>query len=468
MIMEGYTLPHPPIIVSEIGHGEEEAASQTIKAYEKAAERIAAAAPELIILTSPHTTMYRDWFNISQGTEAFGSFSSFGAPSVRFHVRYDTEFVDTLQSLLPAGFPAGTQYDREQSLTSDQGTMVPLYFINKQYTDYKLVRIGLSGLPLSMHYQLGQYIKKAVEQLGRRAVFVASGDLSHCGRGSHYGYHPEGPEYDRKIIQTLKSGNLGETLDYDEAFLRRAEECGHRSFTILAGAFDKVKVKTEVLSYESPWGIGYGVCIITPQGPDKSQHVLEEHRDRRHAAFLKRYEKADEFVKLAYDSVRYYTEHHRSLKLSSLPDARQQSIEKLMNGRAGVFVSIHKDGDLRGCIGTIAPCYDSIAQEIIQNGIAACSRDPRFPEITTDELDDLEITVDVLSPAEKITDRNQLDVHRYGVICSTADGRRGLLLPDLDGVDTVDEQISIACRKGGINEKRDRVILERFEVIRHY
>ena len=130
-----------------------------------------------------------------------------------------------------------------------------------------------------------------------------------------------------------------------------------------------------------------------------------------------------------------------------------------------MFVSIHKDGRLRGCIGTILPVYGSVAEEIIHNAVSASTRDPRFDPVRPEELDKLEINVDVLTEPERIESKAQLDVKRYGVIVSSG-SRRGLLLPDLDGVDTVDEQVAIAMKKGGISA-RDKITLERFEVIRH-
>ena len=133
--------------------------------------------------------------------------------------------------------------------------------------------------------------------------------------------------------------------------------------------------------------------------------------------------------------------------------------------KAGAFVSIHKHGELRGCIGTIAPTTDCIAKEIVSNAISASTRDPRFDPITEDELKWLEINVDILGEAEDIEDKSQLDVKRYGVIVSCG-YKRGLLLPDLEGVDDVDTQISIAMRKGGIRPN-DNYKLQRFEVVRH-
>ena len=139
--------------------------------------------------------------------------------------------------------------------------------------------------------------------------------------------------------------------------------------------------------------------------------------------------------------------------------------EEMLTTRAGAFVSIHKNGALRGCIGTIGPTTSCVAQEIIDNAISASTRDPRFPPIEPDELQWLDINVDVLGEPEEIESKEELDVKRYGVIVSSV-GKRGLLLPDLEGVDTVDQQIEIAKQKAGIH-RFETVKLQRFEVIRH-
>ena len=133
--------------------------------------------------------------------------------------------------------------------------------------------------------------------------------------------------------------------------------------------------------------------------------------------------------------------------------------------RRGAFVSLHAHGQLRGCIGTTGPTTANVALEIVQNAISACSRDPRFHPVSVEELETLEYSVDVLGQPEPISSPAELDVKKYGVIVSSG-GRRGLLLPDLDGVDTVEQQIDIARQKGGISS-RERYTLERFEVVRH-
>ncbi len=169
----------------------------------------------------------------------------------------------------------------------------------------------------------------------------------------------------------------------------------------------------------------------------------------------------DKYVELAKNTIeKYITEK----EIYDPSDA--ELTEEMKSDRAGAFVSIHKGGALRGCIGTIAPTCINVAEEIISNAIAACTRDPRFPAIRPDELNELEINVDVLTSPEPIDSADKLDVKRYGVIVEKG-SKRGLLLPDLDGVDTIEYQIAIAKQKAGIDIDDDDVKLSRFEVIRH-
>ncbi len=157
-----------------------------------------------------------------------------------------------------------------------------------------------------------------------------------------------------------------------------------------------------------------------------------------------------------------YTEHHPCWDAKN----RYGLPAEMLDRQAGAFVSIHEHGELRGCIGTIGPTRSCVAEEIIGNAVSASTRDPRFPAVRADELPWLEINVDVLGEPEDIDSEDQLDVRRYGVIVS-AGRKRGLLLPDLDGVDSVRQQVDIAMKKGGIS-KHERYRLQRFEVIRHY
>ena len=460
-ILAAFMVPHPPMIVPAVGRGSEKQIQKTIDAYEQVADEIAALAPETIIITSPHTVMYADYFHISPGKGAKGDFGRFRAAQVCFDEEYDRELVNELADIARGqGFPAGVMGERDKRL--DHGTMVPLYFIRRKYTGAKIVRIGLSGLPLSEHYRFGQMIREAVDKLGRKAVFVASGDLSHKLQDyGPYGFAEEGPQYDARIMDVCSRAAFGELFDFDETFCDRAAECGHRSFVIMAGAFDGLAVKATQLSHEDVTGVGYGICTFYPGEKDESRHFLKQYLGGAAKRLAEKRAKEDPYVQLARKSVEYYILHHRKMEMpEDLP-------EELLTKRAGAFVSIHEHGKLRGCIGTIAPVRDCVAREIIDNAVSASTRDPRFDPIRAHELKWLEISVDVLGEAEPIKSPAELDVKRYGVIV-TKGMKRGLLLPDLDGVDTVEEQISIAKSKAGIADWDTNVELQRFEVVRHH
>ena len=459
-IIAGFMVPHPPMIVPDIGRGSEAQVADTTAAYERAADEIASLAPETIIITSPHSIMYADYFHISPGKSARGSFAGFRAPGVRFNEEYDTELVKEICRLADKeDFPAGTMGERDKDL--DHGTMVPLWFIRNKYKGGKIVRIGLSGLPLIDHYRLGMIIREAVESTGRRTVLVASGDLSHKLQDyGPYGYTPEGPEYDERIMDVMGRAAFGELLDFDSTFCDKAAECGHRSFVIMGGAFDGTAVRAEKLSHQDVTGVGYGICTFYPEGADKSRNFLDRKMAEIEDELRSKREQSDEYVKLARNAVEAYVLRREVLDVpAGLPD-------EMLSTQAGAFVSIHEHGELRGCIGTISPTRSSVAEEIIGNAISASTRDPRFPAIKPDELPWLDINVDVLGEPEDIDSEDELDVKRYGVIVSCGH-RRGLLLPDLDGIDTPRQQVEIAMKKGGIH-KFEKYKLQRFEVIRHY
>lgn len=453
-------LPHPPLIVPEIGRGEEQKIQKTVDAYHRAAEKAGAYRPDTIVIISPHQVMYADYFHISPGQGAAGDFSQFHAGEVKMELPYDTEFVRKLCALADARhLPAGTMGEQDKRL--DHGTMVPLYFINQHYTDYRLVRIGLSGESLISHYELGKCIKEAASGLGRNVVVIGSGDLSHrlCEDGS-YGYQKDGPEYDRRIMDVMGRAAFGELFGFSEEFLNNAGECGHRSFAVMAGALDRTAVTAERLSYEGPFGVGYGICIYEAIGQDDGRNFAERFEAALTEKIAEQRAKEDDYVRLAHNTVEAYVRTGRK------PSVPQNLSEEMYGQRAGVFVSIKKQGKLRGCIGTVCPVYGSIAEEIVENAVSASSRDPRFSPITPEELKYLTLSVDVLGEAEKIDSAAGLDVKRYGVIV-TKGSKRGLLLPNLEGVDTVSEQLAIAKQKAGIREDDEEVELERFEVVRH-
>lgn len=458
-IKNTFIAPHPPLIIPRVGRGQEIKIEKTVKAYNKIAEKIAGLEPDTVVVATPHSIMYSDYIHISPGKGAKGDFGEFGEPDIKFEAEYDTEFVHKLSELAEQNdIPAGILGERKKSL--DHGTMVPLYFINKYYTDYKLVRIGISGLSFMEHYDFGRCIADTAERLGRKVVFIASGDLSHMLKDEGpYGYSDEGPEFDREVTEAINSGDFMRFLTFDEEFCEAAAECGLRSFIMMAGALDGRDVNSELLSYEGPYGVGYAVASFYAQGDNEMRRFGRLYNEAEKRKLNKLRANEDEYVRLARKTLESY------ILLGDKPEKNDVLPAEMLNNKAGVFVSLKMNGQLRGCIGTISATTESIADEIIQNAISAGLEDPRFNPVTKKELDKIQYSVDVLKKAEPIESIDMLDTKRYGVIVRK--GRQsGLLLPNLEGVDTPREQVSIALKKAGINPDEDYT-MERFEVIRH-
>ena len=458
-IKAAYILPHPPIILPEIGKGEERKIQETIDAFEKVAKDIAEIKPDTIIITTPHSIMYSDYIHISPGKKAKGDFKNFGYGNVSMESEYDEELATSISNEAKSHeIAAGLMGERDKNL--DHGVMIPLYFINKYYTNYKLVRISISGLSFLTHYKFGKCIQKVTENSGKKIVFIASGDLSHMLKEEGpYSYKEEGPVFDREVTSAMKKGDFLQFLKFDEEFLEKAGECGLRSFITMSGALDGKGIIPKLHSYEGPFGVGYAVASFQVTEDDEGRHFDEIFIDEntKRAESLKNEE--NEYVRLARETLENYVINYKRIEK---PDYLS---DELLENRAGVFVTLKLDGDLRGCIGTIFPTKDSVADEIIQNAISAGLEDPRFPPVNESELPWLVYSVDVLGDPEEIQSIKELDPINYGVIV-TKGYKRGLLLPNLEGIDTAQEQVSIALQKAGIHPD-DNYTLERFKVVRH-
>jgi len=316
---------------------------------------------------------------------------------------------------------------------SEHSIEVQLPFLQYFKPDIKLVPIVLAYATGDIYKEIGKEIARAVKALGRKVVIIASSDMTH------YEPRESARTKDFKAIEAILK------LDEDELLKRVGEfditMCGYAPAVSLISAAKELGAKgAELVKYQTSGDItgdyssvvGYAGVIITAREPSP-------------------------LMKLARETVESYV---REGKPPPLPELTPEMREK-----AGVFVSIHKFDELRGCIGTIEPQMQNIAEEIITNAISSATRDPRFPPISPDELDELTYNVDVLTRPEPIESKDQLDPRKYGAIVE-AEWRRGLLLPDLEGVDTVAYQLDICRQKAGISPD-EPVKLYRFEVKRY-
>ncbi|MFA6690642.1 MAG: AmmeMemoRadiSam system protein A [Saccharofermentanales bacterium] len=461
MILKAYVLPHPPIILPEVGRGEEEKVAKTSAAYHRAAQEIAALAPESIIICSSHAPLLRSAFYVANAPHAEGDMRAFGINSVREEVEYDQKLVERLK-IVSSERNIPLEYTHVEARVLDHGTLLPLAFIHQYYRDFKLLRLGISLLKPKAHYDFGRAVAEAVNRSNKRTVFIASGDLSHVLKADGpYGYRAEGPRLDQKLTDIFASGELERLLELDPDLVEGAQECGLRTFQVMAGALSETDFDSELYSYEGTFGVGYAIAAFTPQQELEEAEKREEQEDRGKKRGAGKADKGtnNPYLKLAQDSVEFFVREGETMPTpNDLP-------RELVEQRSGAFVTLHKDGNLRGCIGTIEACRENVAEEIIHNAVSAAKYDPRFPSVQPSELDKLEYSVDILGEKETVDSRDELDPERYGVIVSSGQ-RRGLLLPRLEGIDTVEDQLAIALIKAGINPDKDYKI-ERFEVKRH-
>ncbi len=311
---------------------------------------------------------------------------------------------------------------------------VQLPFLQYFRPDVRIVPITLSFASIDACKEIGKEIARAIKDTGREAVIMASSDMTH------YEPHDTAARKDRQAIDAILR------LDEDELF-RRVEEhnismCGCAPVaSLIAAARELGATSAELVKYQTSGDtsgdysavVGYAGIIIKAI----AMHPLVQH---------------------AKNTIETYV---TSGDVISPPE----ELTPEMQQKAGVFVSLHKFGELRGCIGTFEPTKPNVAEEIISNAISSATRDPRFPPVATEELGDLEYSVDVLTKPKPIKNKKELDPRKYGVIVECG-FRKGLLLPDLDGVDTVDQQVDICCQKAGILPS-EPMNLYRFEVMRY-
>lgn len=455
-MISAYIMPHPPAAVPEVGYKDLEGMRLTLDAFDKASEMIAEDSPETVVVISPHAPMYRDAFYIAAGNLGQGSLANFGAPEAFIGADYDTELAAEIIKLCEIQ-DVPVVYSEKEADILDHGALVPLLFIAKKYVNFRILRISPSYLPSEILIKMGKIIERAAAHVGRNVTILASGDLSHrLKEDGPYGFNPAGPDFDAKITEAMKSFDVDAfcCLCDDHDFLDRAGQCGTPAFTMMAGALmDNYRVTPDFLSYEGPFGVGYAICAY------KCEDVCVSLARKSLETYIRTGERISLFVPKESDST------CECKKNGGGPDFGSGIMrEWMLTEEAGVFVSLKKNGELRGCIGTFLPTTPCIAEEICRLAIESGTADPRFSPVTEDELDELTYSVDVLStpmPAK----RDELDAKRYGVIVSKG-YRRGLLLPNLEGVDSVEEQLRIALMKGRISPEEDYDI-ECFTVERH-
>lgn len=460
-IIHGSLCPHPPIAIPEVGQEESGRVKGTQRALREVGKTLAHLKPDVLVAVSPHAPVFRDSIAINQVPILRGNLSQFGASQVEFEMKNDLEFG---RGILDKAEEYGVPVDsldasilRENRVTDilDHGIMVPFYFFKESGLDCPIVPVSISFLPLEQMYIFGAAIAAAARKRGKRVAILASGDLSHrLLPTAPAGYHPDGKVFDETIQQAIRTMDPMSLLELSDDLVERAGQCGLRPLLMLMGALDGCSVRTTIHSYEGPFGVGYLTAEFLPRRTRTREKFLDKLLEKEEKTLP-----AHSYpVELAMRSLRSYIVEGKRLPLPE--DVPQELLKP-----AAVFVSLKKHGELRGCIGTLVPTKPTAAHEIIANAVSSAVADPRFNPVKPEELDELSCSVDILGDPEPIESIQELDPKRYGVIVRRG-SRSGVLLPDLEGVDSAAEQVSIARQKAGISPYED-FKMERFEVVRY-
>ena len=446
--------PHPPIMVPEVGREAIADVRSSIDAMAELTECVIASGAETVILISPHAPLESQAFVAYDGPQLYGDFGNFRAPAAAVQAELDDEL---LTEITRAAAEENLVTLRIRGFELDHGTAVPLYFLQRNGWQGRVVALGYSFLSNGDHVRFGQCIRRAIDRTGRPVAFIASGDLSHRLKPeAPAGYNPEAHLFDEEIVDAIKSCRTSRIVDLDQELRRLAGECGYRSMLVALGVAEGFAQSCEIFSYEAPFGVGYLVAQLFRSEPAAGSADVASSE-------------GVELAQAASAGGVQSTGFSRALPIEAgnqLPALARRVVETFVNTgevmtapespsdflsqRAGCFVSIKTlDGDLRGCIGTIEPVKDTLAEELIANAISAAMRDPRFAPVRADELPQLKYSVDVLAPPEPTTIAG-LDPNVYGVIVEDDTGRRGLLLPHLEGIASAERQLEIASRKAGI------------------
>ncbi len=461
MITYAALSPHPPLTIPEIGGKNIEDVQLTVRGMQRMAEELLDSLPDTIVFLTPHGNIFSDAISCLSELNLGGDFLNFGS-TVGTSIKNDLSLLAEIgKRSTDAGIKflaldeAVAQKNRLNSRL-DHGILVPLYYLQEAgMRDIPILAISIGYLPVFDLYTFGSIIKDVAANVGKRIAVVASGDMSHRLKDEGpYDYHPDGARFDELVKRYLESRDVVSILNIPENLRNNAGECGYRSLVIMLGALDGYQFESRIFGYEGPFGVGYLTAGCVPG--KHAESYLKKLRGEKESKMKKIRQNESLPVRWARMILESY------INKGSLPEVSSE-MYKLKQQKSGVFVSLKKNGQLRGCIGTTMPVYGDISEEIASNAISAGTKDPRFLPVEKNELQDLVYSVDILGDPEPCK-KNDLDPKKYGVIVSKGH-KRGLLLPDLEGVNTVDEQLSIALQKAGISPG-DKYNIERFEVKR--
>lgn len=480
-ILASFLMPHAPVFLEAIGHHQIWAVKKTIESMHQIGKTVQELKPDVIVFISPHGPVFSDAIAVYDLESYKGDFNAFGEFELEYEFEIESKFVRLLCELsdengldyYPLKKNQFKAFHHDPKL--DHGILVPAHFIYQHVDNIPMVAMSYGSFPYLRLIKNGKLLNMVSERLGLNIVVVASGDMSHALKDSGpYAFDPCGPWFDALMKKNIDEQKPWEIFTQSLDKIEHARECGLRSFAIMLGALEGAEIESEVLSYEGPFGVGY-LCAsfktiskkVTVDWLRQMEYTLkdqfDDHVKKEH--FLVKFARLviEERVKGRVPPKLSITNDYVMVNDRLLEWPEENDFLKI---KRGTFVSIKNGSGLRGCIGTIMPTQDNIIDEIYRNAIAAATKDYRFNPIEIEELQSLIISVDVLSELEDVEDQSKLSPDQFGVIV-TSKGRQGVLLPNLESIETVEEQLRIASNKGGFSvdeiDKIMRFTVDRFK-----
>jgi AmmeMemoRadiSam system protein A len=442
-------MPHPPIVVAEVGGRRTDEAGRTVASMREAARRIVAHAPASVVLISPHSPRRHGAFGLWKAPRVRGSFAPFGAPAATISLPGHPDLASRIAHRATER-QINTWFIPETE-ELDHGAMVPLWFLVEAGWRGPTVVAGLTWPEGPGSRPFGEAIRAAIGESAEPVAVVASGDMSHRLKlGAPAGYHPDAAAFDDALIDILRSGDYARIERLDGRLRSDAAEDVVEPTRVVLECVHHSNTGHQVLSYEGPFGVGYGVAILFDEAQPRFQP----------------------------EAGKSGVEHDWG---PGLPDVARKSVTSWFSNRdagpgetasaaclatRGVFVTLRDGrGDLRGCVGTILPRFAHVIEETWRNAREAAFRDPRFPPLVSHELRRIRFEVSVLGAPEPVESPDHLDPARFGVVVTSDDGRRGVLLPDIVGITTPEIQLKFARQKARIRP-HELITIERFVVER--
>lgn len=421
-------MPHAPILVPGVGRERLAEARSTAGAMATVAQRAVNAHPETIVVVSPHSPRRSGAFGLWRVPAVRGSLRNFGSPADRVDLPVDTAFVDRIEQEAARRGLHTWDITREPL---DHGALVPLCYLKAARWKGPVAILGLNYPGEGGLDELGEAIMASARAMRRRIAIIASGDMSHrLAETAPGGYHPDARLFDETFIRLLRTGAVRKLREIDPRLQDDAGEDAVDSTVVAAAAAGYRTDGHRVLSYEGPFGVGYGVAILFDPAPAAAAGP----------EVLSRYEDLPRIARAAV-----------TRRLAGVKgDVGFQATGILAEPRA-VFVTVRtSQGDLRGCRGRLAPNERDLVRETWQTALDTAFRDYRFAPLEAAELPDVNFSVTVLGELEPVASPDVLDPAVFGVVVTAVDGRKGVLLPDIAGVDSVKQQLAIARHKAGI------------------